>query len=67
MNEFAQTTDQSCLNRFLTEAPWDVEALSQGRLELLQKEPNTRYREQGVILIDNTLLDRDGLLIPDAG
>ena len=22
-DEFAQTTDQSCLNRFLTEAPWD--------------------------------------------
>ena len=23
-SEFAQTTDQSCLNRFLTDAPWDV-------------------------------------------
>ena len=34
--EFAQTTDQSCLNRFLTEAPWDVEALNQRRLERAQ-------------------------------
>ena len=65
--EFAETTDQSCLNRFLTEAPWDVQALNQRRLELLQKEPSTRYSQQGVIPIDNTLIDRDGLLIPDAG
>ena len=28
--EFAQTTDQSCLNRFLTDADWDVEALNNG-------------------------------------
>jgi hypothetical protein len=66
-DEFAQTTDQSCLNRFLTEAPWDVEDLNRRRLELLQKDPSTRYSDQGVIPIDNTLIDRDGLLIPDAG
>src|SRR5437868_29863 len=66
-DEFAQTTDQSCLNRFLTEAPWDVEALNRRRWELLQDHPSTRYSEQGVIPIDNTLIDRDGQLIPDAG
>src|SRR5215212_10732258 len=66
-DEFAQTTDQSCLNRFLTAAPWDVEDLNRRRLELLQKDPSTRYSDQGVIAIDNTLVDRDGLLIPDAG
>jgi hypothetical protein len=66
-DEFAQTTDQSCLNRFLTEAPWDVADLNRRRLELLQKDPSTRYSDQGVIPIDNTLIDRDGLLIPDAG
>src|SRR5512135_2941149 len=66
-DEFAQTTDQSCLNRFLTEAVWDVEALNRRRLELLQKDPTTRYSDQGVIPIDTPLIDRDGLLIPDAG
>jgi uncharacterized protein YndB with AHSA1/START domain len=66
-DEFAQTTDQSCLNRFLTEAPWDVQDLNRRRLDLLQKDPSTRYSDQGVIPIDNTLIDRDGLLIPDAG
>ena len=30
--EFAETTDQSCLNRFLTDAQWDAEALNQRRL-----------------------------------
>src|SRR3954466_10906569 len=65
--EFAQTTDQSCLNRFLTGAVWDAEALNDRRLADLQKDPSTRYSDQGVIPIDNTLIDRDGLLIPDAG
>lgn len=66
-DEFAQTTDQSCLNRFLTEAPWEAQALNRRRLERLQGDPSTRYSDQGVIPIDNTLIDRDGLLIPDAG
>lgn len=65
--EFAETTDQSCLNRFLTDAEWDVQALNQRRLDELQKDSSTRYSDQGVIPIDNTLIDRDGLLIPDAG
>ena len=65
--EFAQTTDQSCLNRFLTEADWDVEQLNQRRLDFLQQEPSTRYSDQGVIPIDNTLIDHCGELIEDAG
>ena len=65
--EFAATTDQSCLNRFMTDAEWDVEALNERRLKELQKAPTTRYSDQGVIAIDNTLIDRAGMLIPDAG
>ena len=65
--EFAETTDQSCLNRFLTDAAWEPKDLNQRRLDELQKDPSTRYSDQGVIAIDNTLIDRDGLLIPDAG
>jgi DDE superfamily endonuclease len=66
-DEFARTTDQSCLNRFLTEAPWDVQTLNRRRLERLQQDPSTRYSDRGVIPIDNTLIDREGTLIPDAG
>jgi len=65
--EFASTTDQSCLNRWLNEAPWDVERINAHRLEWLQHDPATRYRHDGVIPIDNTLIDHDGKLIEDAG
>jgi hypothetical protein len=65
-SEFAETTDQSCLNRFLTQADWDVEAVNDRRLDLLQDDPTCCYSEQGVIALDNTLIDHAGLLIPDA-
>ena len=65
--EFAQTTDQSCLNKFLTEVDWDVEALNQRRLEGLQKDSSTRYTERGVIPIDNVLIDHHGQFIKDVG
>jgi hypothetical protein len=65
--EFAQTTDQSCLNRFLTDADWDVGRLNQRRLDFLQGEPSTRYSAQGVIPIDNTLIDHCGQMIADVG
>lgn len=65
--EFATTTDQSCLNRWLTEAEWDEEAFNQDRLDWLQKDPDTRYSAQGVIPIDNVLVDHAGKLIEDAG
>lgn len=65
--EFAQTTDQSCLNRFLTDADWDVQRFNQRRLDFLQEDPTTRYSAQGVIPIDNTLIDHYGELIADVG
>jgi hypothetical protein len=65
--EFAITTDQSCLNRWITEVEWDEEAFNQERLEWLQKSPDTRYSAQGVIPIDNVLVDHCGKLIEDAG
>ena len=66
-SEFAQTTDQSCLNRFLTESSWDEKRLNELRLEWLQKDPSTRYADSGVIPIDNTLIDHSGKQIEDVG
>ena len=37
-DEFAETTDQSCLNRLITEVDWNVEELNERRLDLLQKD-----------------------------
>lgn len=60
--EFVVTTDQSCLNRWLTEVNWDVHALNDRRLEWLQRDPKTRYSRRGVIAIDNVLVDHEGKL-----
>lgn len=65
--EFASTTDQSCLNRWITEVVWDEVELNRQRLTWLQQDPQTRYAESGVIPIDNTLVDHDGKLIEDVG
>src|SRR6476660_3675764 len=55
--EFAVTTDQSCLNRWMTEVVWDTTALNKRRLDELQCDSGTRYTKHGVIAIDNTLID----------
>jgi hypothetical protein len=65
--EFADIADQSCLNRFLTQVAWDVQALNEQRLTDLQTDASTRYSDRGVIPIDNVLIDHDGQYIQDAG
>src|SRR5215218_9580100 len=65
--EFARTTDPSCLNRFIHLDSWDVQALNQRRLDLMQQGSDTRYSDHGTIAIDNTLIDHYGKLIDDVG
>jgi hypothetical protein len=65
--EFAETTDQSCLNRFLTEAPWDEVALNEARIDWHQEDASTKFSERGVIAIDNVLIDHYGKDIEDVG
>ena len=65
--EFAVTTDQSCLNRWITECDWDEEIFNLQRIQWLQAQPDTRFSAQGVIPIDNVLVDHDGKLIEDTG
>lgn len=66
-SEFVDTTDQSCLNRFVTAADWDVNQVNARRLELLQEDPATQYSDRGVIALDDVLIDHDGKLIEDVG
>jgi hypothetical protein len=66
-SEFVATTDPSCWNRFLTEAKWDVQALNERRLKMLQQDSTTRYDDKGVIALDDVLIDHDGKLIDDVG
>lgn len=65
--EFAETTDQSCLNKFLTEVNWSETELNERRLAWHQEESSTRYSDRGVIAIDNVLIDHDGEFIKDVG
>lgn len=66
-SEFASTTDQSCLNRFLTQAEWSETELNERRLKLLQQSSEMRFSERGVIAIDDTLIDHSGKFIQDVG
>ena len=65
--EFVDTTDQSCLNRWITQVRWDGKWLNERRLEWLQDRPSTRYSARGVIAIDNTLVGHSGEKIADVG
>ena len=66
-DEFARTTDQSCLNKFLTKVDWDADALNAQRLPWLQEDPATCYTRRGVLALDNVLIDHDGKTIEDVG
>ena len=54
------TRNQSSLNRLLTESPFDIKALHQARLALLQSLPGTQMKPKGVLSIDDTLLSHYG-------
>ena len=41
-SEFADTTDQSCLNRFLNRVEWDAQEINERRLEMLQRDSTNR-------------------------
>src|SRR6266700_1448085 len=48
------------LQFFLSESPWDHEAVNQRRLELLLGDPATAPHDQGVLVIDDTGDRKDG-------
>jgi DDE superfamily endonuclease len=64
--EFAVTTDQSGLNRWLTEVRWEEAQLNSEPLAGLQRHPSTRYTAQGVVAIDNVRVGHAGKPLQDA-
>ena len=66
-SRLVEPTDQSSLNRFLTLYRWDDERVNKRRLELLQSTRETRWRWDGVVAIDDTLLPKTGRKMPGAG
>ena len=54
------TRHQSSLHRLLTESPFDIAALHQARLALLQSLPGTQMKPKRVLSLDDTLLSHYG-------
>jgi hypothetical protein len=65
--EMPNASDQSCLNRFLTEVEWDETALNEARIEMMQQSEDTRFHDRGVIGLDDALIDKTGKFIKDSG
>jgi len=65
--EMPNASDQSCLNRFLTEVEWDEKAMNQKRIDWLQQFDDMKFHPRGVIAIDDVLLEKSGKHIPDSG
>jgi hypothetical protein len=66
-SEMPNASDQSCLNRFLTEAEWDEQAVNWARIEWLQQFDDTKFHERGVIALDDVLIEKSGKYIKDSG
>ena len=65
--QMPNASDQSCLNRFLTEADWDEHAVNDARIDWLQQFDDTKFHEKGVIAIDDMLVEKSGKYIKDSG
>ena len=66
-NEQPNASDQSCLNRFMTEVDWDASELNKKRIEWLQESDDTKFHERGIIALDDVLIEKTGKFIKDSG
>lgn len=55
-----ESRNQSSLNRLLTESPFSLAAVNQGRLTMLNSVPGTCLKPKGVLSVDDTLLTHYG-------
>lgn len=65
--EIVTASDQSCLNKFMNDVDWDHEELNAARINWLQQFDDTRFRADGIIAIDDVLLEKTGKHIEDVG
>jgi hypothetical protein len=66
-NEQPNASDQSCLNRFMTEVDWDASQLNEERIKWLQQFDETKFHERGIIALDDVLIEKSGKYIKDSG
>ena len=64
---FLKTKDQSSLNRFLTKSHWDVDELTTKRMKLINQSPKTRTKEEGILILDDTVTPKTGKKMEGTG
>jgi len=64
---FMDAKDQSSLNRFLTESPWDKEKLQNKKLYIANQTLRTSQSCIGYFLLDDTINNKTGKHMEDAG
>jgi len=66
-DEMPNASDQSCLNRFLTEVEWDEQAMNEMRIKMHQQSDDTKFHARGIIPLDDVLIAKSGKFIKDTG
>ena len=66
-SEQPNASDQSCLNRFMTEVDWDPQKLNEERIKWLQNFDDMKFHERGIIPLDDVLIEKSGKYIKDSG
>lgn len=64
---FMEARDQSTLNRFLTASPWPLQLLEAQRLKLAGENLPIHEGSTGFLLIDDTINEKTGLHMEEAG
>src|SRR5699024_7315930 len=55
------------VNKFLTEYDWDEDQVNHERIEELQKHGETRWSQDGYIILDDSVTDKTGKELPGVG
>ncbi len=55
------------VNKFLTEYDWDEDQVNHERLEELQKHGETRWSQDGYVILDDSVTDKTGKELPGVG
>lgn len=58
---------QSTLNRFINDVRWSPDELNERRLDFLQQNLQTRSKDKGLLIIDDSVLDKTGEKIEGTG
>ena len=66
-SEQPNASDQSCLNRFLTEVDWDAQQLNEERIRWLQNFDDMKFHDRGIIALDDVLIEKSGKYVKDSG